>query len=391
MPNVVLGVSGSVSAYRAADLARDLMRNGANVRVCLTDSAQRFVSPLLFETLTDNPCLSSVFEEPVPGRMAHLDWAREADLVMIAPATANTINRIANGIADDMLSTLALAYEGPAVIAPATNPAMYLHPTVQHNLASLRARGFAIVDPIEGDVAAGEFGLGKLALNGDILAESLAILSRSQRLQGKEVLITSGPTQERIDSVRFLSNGSSGKMGAALAQAALWMGAKVTVVSGPVDIEYPRNATVIPVRSANEMLEAAKSACEDAVWIVGAAAVSDYRPEHSADTKIRRSNEPIDLRLVPNPDIIAELAKSGAKTVGFAAEPSLDLSAAIAKMDRKGLHAIVHNDISNTAIGFRSNENRLTLIRKTGGPVTSEQASKLQCALWLWEQLTAEG
>lgn len=387
MPNIVLGVSGSVASYRAADLARDLIRAGFTVRACLTNAAEKFVTPILFETLTGQPCLVGTFEEPVPGRMAHLDWAREADILLIAPASANTLNKIANGIADDMLSTIALAYEGRMILAPAMNPSMYAHPETQASLQKLAARATVILHPTEGDVVVGEHGQGKLAQNAEIVSACVAVGSVSERLKGKKVLITSGPTQEPIDDVRFLSNRSSGKMGAALAQAALLMGAEVKVVAGPGTAVYPRNATQIKVRTAQEMIEAALEEVKTADLIIGAAAVADYRPESTVSGKIRRTTEPIELKLQPNPDIIAELAKTGKKTVGFAAEPSGDIEVAKEKLARKGLFAIAHNDVSNREIGFESDLNQITLITEEGGAMTSPLQSKLQVALWLLENL----
>jgi len=387
VPNIVLGVSGSVAAYRAADLARDLMRAGFTVRVCLTDAAQNFVTPILFETLTGQPCLIDTFDEPERGRMAHLDWARQADLLLIAPASANTINKIAAGTADDMLSTIALAYEGPMVDAPAMNPAMYAHDTTQESLKKLAARAVAIVEPIEGDVVQGEYGPGKLALNADIVQVVQTIQNRTQSLSGKTVLITSGPTHEPIDDVRFIGNRSSGKMGAALAQAALLMGAKVHVVAGPSSAIYPRGAEVTHVKTAEEMLAAAQNQAKAADLIVGAAAVADYRPTNPVKGKIRRTAQNLDLELTPNPDVVAELAKSGKRTIGFAAEPSGDLAEARAKLERKGLYAIAHNDVSNPAIGFESDQNQITLIAKQGEPETSPKASKLACAFWLLERV----
>lgn len=387
MPNLVLGVSGSIAAYRAADLARDLMRAGFTVRVCLTDAAQKFVTPILFETLTGQPCLIEAFDEPERGRMAHLDWARQADLLLLAPASANTINKIANGIADDMLSTIALAFEGPMLVAPAMNPAMYLHPETQASMAKLAARATTIIEPIEGDVVAGEHGQGKLALNGQIIDACLAIQSLSSVLHGKKVLITSGPTQEPIDDVRYITNRSSGKMGSALAQAALLMEAEVTIVAGPSSVVYPRNALKIHVRTAEQMLQACLKEVGDADLVIGAAAVADYRIENSVAGKIRRSSDKLNLELVPNPDIIAELAKSGKRTVGFAAEPSVSLEIAQEKLARKGLFAIAHNDITNPQIGFESDLNKITLIQADGKQVESPLASKLQVALWLLEKV----
>lgn len=389
MPNVVLGVCGSIAAYRAADLARDLMREGYQVRTCLTDSAQRFVTPLLFETLTGNPCLQDVFDEPERGRMAHLDWARQADLLLIAPASASAINRVANGVGDDMLATIALAYEGPIVIAPAMNPSMYLNAETQSSLAKLVARGCLIVEPKEGDVVEGEHGLGKLAPNSEILAAVQAIGARRARLSGKRVLITSGPTQEPLDDVRFLSNRSSGKMGAALAQAAIWMGAEVTVIAGPSSVPYPRLANVVPVKTAQEMFDAAKAKADSADLIIGAAAVADYRPASRHTGKMRRSDTEVDLQLVPNPDIIAELARTGKITIGFAAEPSPNLDEAKAKIERKGLLAIAHNDVSDPQIGFESDQNEVTLIFADGRTDRSPRGSKISVALWILEQVTA--
>ncbi|HAY15022.1 MAG TPA: bifunctional phosphopantothenoylcysteine decarboxylase/phosphopantothenate--cysteine ligase CoaBC, partial [Fimbriimonadaceae bacterium] len=225
MPTVVLGITGSVAAYRAADLARDLMRAGFTVRACLTEGAQEFVQPALFEALTGQPVLQSAFDEPEPGRMAHIDWARQADLLLIAPATAHTLNRLAAGIADDMLTTIALVYDGPVVVAPAMNPSMLAHPATQASLQTLQERGVVVVDPVGGLVACGEEGQGKLAANETILQTALAAAQQGKALAGQRVLITSGPTQEAIDDVRYLSNRSSGRMGAALAQAALMQGA----------------------------------------------------------------------------------------------------------------------------------------------------------------------
>ncbi len=390
MANIVLGVSGSIAAYRAADLARELMRAGHDVRVCLTDGAQQFVTPILFETLTGNPCLQDTFEEPERGRMAHLDWARQADLLLIAPATANTINRIANGIGEDMLTTIALAFERQIVIAPAMNPAMYQHPETQSSLAKLSDRGAFIIEPSEGDVVAGEHGQGKLASNAEILDSVSSLLIQSRAWQGKRVVITSGPTQEPIDSVRFLTNRSSGKMGAALAQAAWQMGAEVTVIAGPSQVSYPRNVQIIQVRTAVEMREKALAAAIGADLAIGAAAVADYRPVNPRSDKIRRSAEHIQLELVPNPDIIAELAKVAKRTVGFAAEPSNDLTIAREKVARKGLFAIAHNDVSNPEIGFETDRNQLTLLFADGRMETSPIQSKLRCAIWLLARLALQ-
>ncbi|MBL8048578.1 MAG: bifunctional phosphopantothenoylcysteine decarboxylase/phosphopantothenate--cysteine ligase CoaBC [Chthonomonas sp.] len=389
---IVLGVSGSVAAYRAADLARELMRRGFVVRVCLTDSAEKFVTRALFEALTGQPCLVDAFEEPVTGRMAHIDWAREAEAVVLAPATANTLAKVAHGIADDMLSTIATAFNGPLIIAPAMNPSMYAHEPTQAAIRTLQQQGAQFVEPVVGDVACGENGQGKFA---DVVRIADAIvddLARGTLLKGKRVLITSGPTQEPIDIARYVTNRSSGKMGAALARAATHLGAaSVTVVSGPVSVIYAPPANVLGVRTAEEMLAAALPLAAQADIIIGAAAVADYRPAEPSTGKIRRQEGDLSLRLVPNPDIIAELAKAApqAMVVGFAAEPSPDPAAAVAKLQRKGLAAIALNDVSAPGQGFGTDTNRLRLLMADGTDTESELLSKMGCSLWLYQQLSA--
>lgn len=389
---IVLGVSGSVAAYRACDLARELMREGYEVRVCLTDAAEKFVTRALFEALTTGPCLIDTFEEPDRGRMAHIDWARQASLLLVAPASANTINKLAAGIGDDMLTTLALAYDGPILIAPAMNPTMWSHQTVKESIDKLLDRGVEFVDPAEGEVACGEQGRGKFAAIPDIVARVHQMVDAPKPLAGKKVLLTNGPTQEAIDDVRFLTNRSSGRMGAALAEAAHQLGAEVTIVSGPVHVRYPVQASIQMVKSAEEMLAEASKHAVKADWIIGVAAVADYRPAHPVRGKIRRTDEPLHLEMVPNPDIIASLAKANpsAKTIGFAAEPTMDLGEAADKLERKGLHAVVHNHVGDTTIGFESTDNQVTLIRRTHPPLTSEKMSKARVARWLLEQLLTD-
>lgn len=385
-PCIVLGVSGSVAAYRAADIARELMRSGYVVRACLTDAAQNFVTPALFEALTGQPCLISAFEEPERGRMAHIDWARQADVLLIAPASANTIAKIAHGIADDMLSTIAAAYTGLIVIAPAMNPSMYANETTRSAMGILRSRAAAIVEPAEGDVACGEQGQGKLASIDQIVKAVQAIQARTQALKGKKVLITSGPTQEPIDSVRFLTNRSSGKMGSALARAALLMGAEVTVVAGPQNEPLPLGAKVIRVTTAEQMMRASVPEAPGADIVIGAAAVADYHVAQPVEGKIRRGSEPLSLDLVPNPDVLAEIkaaARPDALIIGFAAEPDAGQEAAVDKIRRKGLHAIAVNDISKAGVGFDADDNELNLIFADGRSESSGRVSKLQCAIWL--------
>lgn len=392
MSNIVLGVCGSISAYRACDLARDLMRAGHTVRVCLTDAAAQFVTPVLFETLTGNPCLTSTFDEPNRGRMAHIDWAREADLILIAPATANTLNKVANGIGDDMLTTLILAAQVPLVIAPAMNPVMYAQPETQASITKLQSQGAFFIEPTEGDVASGETGQGKLASNSQILETVETILAKRDLLKGKTILITSGPTQEPIDSVRYITNRSSGKMGDAMARAAKLMGAEIIFITGPTNLPALPNSTTIKVNTADEMLSAGQANAANADWIMGLAAVADYKVNNPASTKIRRSSEDLTLTLTPNPDIIGTLAKENPtkRVIAFAAEPSDDPTYATEKMCRKGVYAIALNDISNQEIGFQSDENELTLILNSGESYQSGRKSKLACALWMLEILAAQ-
>lgn len=392
MANVLLGVSGSIAAYRAADLARDLMRLGHTVRVCMTDAAQKFVTPILFETLTGQPCLTDTFAEPERGKMAHIDWARWADLVLIAPATANTMVKIGFGLGDDMLTTLVLAATCPLIVCPAMNPAMYANSTTQEALARVRARAISVVEPTEGDVACGESGQGKLAANHQIAAEVTRILGRGQRLKDWKVLITSGPTQEPIDSARYLTNRSSGKMGSAVARAALLLGANVTVVTGPTQVALPLSAEVIRVKTALEMLAACEPVARTSDLIIGVAAVADYRVAEPSPTKMRRQESPLNLELVPNPDVIATLAAHNphASVVGFAAEPGRDLEIAREKLNRKGLFALAANDISGEGVGFESDENELTLVFRDGRTMVSGRRGKLECALWLLESIVPE-
>ena len=387
--NIVLGVCGSVAAYRACDLARELMRAGHTVRACLTDAASQFVSSALFEALTGQPCLSDVFEEPERGRMAHIDWARSADLILIAPATANTINKIANGIGEDMLTTIALASTAPILIAPAMNPTMYQDDSVQASLKTLDAQGVCVIEPSSGDVACGENGQGKLASTTQIFDAAQSILSRRSSLAGKTVLITSGPTQEPIDDVRYITNRSSGKMGAALAKAAHWAGAKVTFISGPTSIPLPTFATSTRVRTTQEMHDAATSAVKNADIVFAAAAVADYRPAQKIEGKIRRTEGNLNLELTPNPDVIKAIvdAKPDVFAIAFAAEPDDRFDTAIAKMKRKGVRGIAVNDVSRSDAGFEVDTNELTLLLDDGSQIHSGIRSKIGCAIWLIDEI----
>ncbi len=389
MAKVLLGVTGSVSAYRAADLARDLMREGHQVRVCLTRSGAKFVTPHLFEALTGQPCLVDAFEEPEAGRMAHIDWARWADFVIIAPATAHALNVAASGQAVDMLSTIILATEAPLMVAPAMNPVMWGNDVTQASLLTLAARGVEIVQPQTGEVACGESGAGKLAPNSEILERVKEALGLSRILAGKRILITSGPTREPLDDVRYLTNRSSGQMGSALAKAAQRMGAKTTMIAGPQTAPIPQKVDVVRVQTALEMAEAATRLAASADLIIGAAAVADYRPKEKQSGKIRSGGGEWHLDLVPNPDVLAGAVKANPKAaaIAFAAEPDESLEVARAKIIRKGVTAIAVNDISRGEIGFDSPNNELTLLWKDGHTEKSGLKSKYECAVWLLTRL----
>jgi phosphopantothenoylcysteine decarboxylase/phosphopantothenate--cysteine ligase len=314
---------------------------------------------------------------------------RQGDLVLIAPATANTINKIANGIGDDMLTTIALVSQRPMVLAPAMNPDMYANDTVRASIKLLMDRGVTIVEPTEGDVASGETGQGKLAQISAIIEATEDVLFSSSALKGKRVLITSGPTQEPIDSVRYISNHSSGKMGSAVARAALQMGAKVTVVAGPQIEPLPLGATVFSVKTAVEMHTIAIELAPKFDIIIGVAAVADYRVSNPTSGKLRRSNEKLTLELTPNPDIIASVAEVAqkARVIGFAAEPTSGVDIAKDKIARKGLFAIAANDVSNEALSFGSDLNQLKLVFADGTVLDSGVLSKFRCALWLLEKI----
>jgi phosphopantothenoylcysteine decarboxylase/phosphopantothenate--cysteine ligase len=381
-------VTGSVAAYRAADVCRELMRNGFEIRTCLTRSAERFVTAALFEALTGNPALTDVFDEPVAGRMAHIDWARQASCLLVCPATANAIARLACGEAEDMFSTIVSASDAPIVVAPAMNPQMYASAANIENLEKLKSRGCVIIEPDEGDVACGEQGQGKLATVDRIVATVSEAALRSNLLQGKKIVITAGPTQEPLDPVRFLSNRSSGKMGFALARAALQMGADVSVVSGPChEVGHPR-AKTIKVQTAQEMLDETIKLCASADLLIGAAAVADFRPKNYNETK-SKDKKAFNLELVPNADILATARIQYPKLaiVGFAAETHDHEALAHEKLSKKQLQAIALNDVSRTDIGMDSENNEVHLVFADGYSRLIGKSSKLNLAFQMLQAL----
>ncbi|MFN7018590.1 MAG: bifunctional phosphopantothenoylcysteine decarboxylase/phosphopantothenate--cysteine ligase CoaBC [Fimbriimonadales bacterium] len=382
MSTILLGVSGSIAAYRACDVARELMHAGHTVRVVMTRSATRLVSPDTFAALTGNPVVVDVFDEPEPGQIAHIRLAQEADLVLIAPATAHTIARLALGLADDMLTTIALATRAPILIAPAMNPAMWSHPATQAHVQSLRARGVVFIEPAYGVMACGDEGWGKIADTPLIVQAVQQCLQQAQDLKGVHVLITAGPTYEPIDPVRFIGNRSSGKMGYAIAEAALAHGAEVTLITGPTSLTPPAGAKVVRVQTAQQMFDAVQAAFDACDVFIAAAAVADFRPERPLPHKRKRNSQHWTLRLVANPDILGTVAqrKGNRIVVGFAAETDKALQHAQEKLKRKGLDLIAVNNVLEPGSGFEMDTNRLTLIYADGRIEPLPLMSKRECA-----------
>ncbi|RAL20792.1 bifunctional phosphopantothenoylcysteine decarboxylase/phosphopantothenate--cysteine ligase CoaBC [Lujinxingia litoralis] len=369
--NVVLGVSGGIAAYKACELARALIKRGDEVRVVMTRNAREFVSPLTFQALTQAPVGLATFDPGYEAQIGHIELARWADVVLVAPATANLVAKMAHGLADDLLTTVLLATRAPVVVAPAMNTQMYLHPRVQANLTTLsQTPGYRVIAPDHGELACKEVGPGRLPDPPVILAELDRALS-PQLLAGKRVLLSAGPTRERIDAARFLSNPSSGKMGYALAAAAREMGAEVTLVSGPVALEAPYGVDVIGVESAVEMHGEVMARAPESDVVMMVAAVADWRPAVASQAKLEKSSmEPV-LELTRNPDILAELgerfgpgsgATEGPILVGFAAESHDVVARGRAKAARKGVHALVANAIGGPAGAFGADESTVHVL-----------------------------
>lgn len=366
---IVLGVTGSIAAYKAADVASQLGHLGADVHVILTRHAAEFVAPATFRALTRNPVLSDLFDEPYDRQIAHIELAQQADLILVAPATANLIAKCAAGIADDLLASTLLAATVPILMAPAMNSAMLDHPATQENLRTLRNRGVDMVDPAYGLLACRTEGWGKLAPVEAIVQAVVERLSRAADLAGRRVVVTAGPTREAIDPVRFISNRSSGKMGYAIAEAAARRGAEVTLISGPVSLHAPAGATRIDVTTTEEMLEASRAAFAACDLFVSAAAPADFAPAAVAGRKIKkRAGNPLALTLRETPDILRALAQEKQRqiVVGFAAETNDLLENARAKMDPKGLDLLVANDVTAPGAGFEVDTNLVTLLWPDG-------------------------
>lgn len=384
---IILGVTGSIAAYKAVEILRELTGRGAAVTVVMTESAQRFVSPLTFETLSRRPILTDLFALDYDKQIGHVATGGRADLLLIAPATANTIAKLAHGIADDFLTNLYLSCTCPVLLAPAMDREMYAHPTVQENLTRLKARGVHVLETEYGELASGLIGRGRLADLLTICGEVEGLLTHQEDLQGETVLVTAGPTQEPLDPVRFLSNRSSGRMGFAIAQAARDRGAHVRLVSGPTSLPTPPGVTRTDVTTAEEMLHAVLGQLDATTILIMAAAVADYRPSTHAPKKMKKQ-EALTVELLRNPDILAEAGrqKGSRILVGFAAETEDLVSNAREKLHKKHLDLIVANDIR---VGFGGETTRVTILDRQGQVEELPELSKREVAHQILDRVVA--
>lgn len=389
---VVLGVGGGIAAYKAAALCSLLTKRGYSVEVLMTESATRFIQPLTFQSLSKHPVIVDTMNEPRPDEIAHIAIADRADLFVVAPATANLIGKMANGIADDMVTTTALAVTAPVLFAPAMNVHMLAHPAVQHNLDVLRSRGAVIVDPGSGPLACGYTGKGRLAEPEDIADVIDAVLKRKLDLSGRSVVVTAGPTVEDIDPVRFLSNRSTGKMGYAVASAAAVRGADVTLVHGPTSLAPPSGVKMVEVRSTEDMLRAVREAVSGADVLISAAAPADFRPRERLEHKWKKSDGAPVVELEPTPDILAAVGQAKAAKqvfVGFAAETKMAVQYGRDKLDRKNLDFIVVNNVLEKDAGFGVDTNRVTLVTQSGEDEVLPLLSKQDVADHILDKVVA--
>ena len=363
---VVLGVTGGIAAYKMPNVARMLKKMHCNVHVIMTQNATNFITATTFETLTGNKCLIDTFDRNFEFSVEHVAIAKQADLVLIAPATANVIGKIAGGIADDMLTTTVMACTCKILIAPAMNHNMYHNSIVQENIEKLKRHGYEIIDPVCGMLANGDTGDGKLPSEETLVSYVVRELAHEKDLHVKKVLVTSGPTQEAIDPVRYITNHSTGKMGYALAEAAMLRGAEVTLISGPTAIEPPMFVNVIPIISAQEMFEKVATNVTENDIIIKAAAVADYRPKEVCDEKIKKSDHDTEIELERTTDILAYLGKNKGKTFlcGFSMETENMLENSRRKLDKKNLDMIVANNLKDKGAGFGVDTNLITIITR---------------------------
>ena len=394
---ILLGVGGGIAAYKAAELARALMERGAAVETIMTAGAREFIQPLTFAALTGNKVVTGLFassatassEETLSSAIEHIRIARDNDLLVVAPCTADLLAKFANGLADDFLSTTYLAFTGKVVLAPAMNTAMWNHPATQRNLATLRERGHVIVDPDAGHLACGEVGPGRLADPQKIADIVIRTLQVRRDLEGETVLITAGPTQEPLDPVRYISNRSSGKMGYSLAEAAKARGARVILVSGPVHLSPPAGVDVVRVQTALEMRDAVLAHLPASTIIIKSAAVADYHVANIPQQKVKKTAAKVSIDLDPTPDILAECGrrKEDRILIGFAAETQNIVEEAKRKMTTKNCDMVVGNLVSQEGIGFESDSNEVTLVMRSGDIVKIQKAPKREIADRIFDQL----
>ncbi len=391
---IVLGITGGIAAYKAAIICSQLVQGGAQVDVVMTEAAQKFIAPLTFQALTHCPIYTDIFNIPDGENIPHIVLADSADLLLIAPATANTIGKIANGIADNLLTTIAIATPAPILMAPAMETDMWQHPATRTNIEKLQSWGVTFVGPAEGRLASGAMGQGRLSDPDKIVGMAKVILGQTADLVGKKIVVTAGGTREAIDPVRFITNHSSGKMGYAIAEVARNRGADVTLIS-TVNLPTPVGANLIPVNSALEMKDVVLVETQEADVLVMAAAVADFRPKSVADQKIKKQDETerLTIELGRNPDILAEVAKrkeagGGPKiTVGFAAETENLLKNAQGKLERKRLDFIVANDVSASDAGFAVDTNRVTILGVDGSQTQLPLMQKTEVAKTLLDKV----
>lgn len=389
---VLLGVTGGIAAYKAAYVVRELRRLGAEIEVVMTHAAQEFVGPLTFETLSGRPVLTDLFEKGKMVGVRHVDVAVSADLVLVCPATANILGKVARGIGDDLLSTMIMV-AGPhkTLFCPAMNSSMWANPAVQENVSRLKEMGFHFVGPDYGELASEVegVGIGRLADPQRIVSRAKIALLHSDVLAGTHLVISAGPTEEPIDPVRFITNASSGKMGYALAEAALTMNASVVLVSGPTNLTPPDGVEFVRVRTALEMHDAVVQAAKGAHGVIMAAAVADYRPAEVSPQKIKKNGDKLRLELVKNPDILAELGekKENLCLVGFAVETENAIANAAEKMRRKNLDMIVVNDPTQEGAGFYTDTNIVTILTRDGQEIALPRMSKFEVALHIMDEV----
>lgn len=390
---IILGVSGSIAVYKACDWVRNFRKLGFDLKVIMTAAAQKFVSPLSFAALSGNKVFLDMFDQHDAESIPHIQLGQSGDLIIIAPATAQTIARLAHGLADDLLSTVVLAADCPIIICPAMNSKMYLNPATQANLEKLREFGYTIIEPDSGAMACGDYGPGRLP-EWDSVYEKVLTTFLPQDYSGQHVVVTAGPTQEPLDPVRFLSNRSSGKMGYAIAKAAKRRGAEVTLISGPSALAAPSGVTLRKVRTAREMYDETFKQYDKATIIIKAAAVSDYRPVQCQQDKIKKGQDTEAISLVANPDILKGLGAHRVKThsprpllVGFAAESTGHLLEGQRKLREKNLDMIVINDIKSDETGFEAGTNRVTILDKTGAQEEMPLLSKDETAMGILDKI----